>query len=298
MTRSHRTSKISLAPLFVLLMTCSVLADRLAAQDSEVSVSIQLAEQPEEGRAVSRASQGATFSVRPSVTSSSVGHGEKTLVLDLRCINNATGQIIPFCNVQLHWQARTSTGGHLHDDGSRPRGTYEPSSGNTGASGVLTTTYTSPEASGIIDNILTGQLPNGQAVNAASFTIGVEIPDLVPLGAGANYNLVGSGTEHPDNHYGTPTLNGMLRTLADSYAAAFPGQRLDYNDMSLAYGGVFDIAYTWKPDHFEHRFGQNCDLRIRTVPPQQRPRLRQLIYAVGIRGILEHKVNPHWHLTE
>lgn len=293
MSRRQRTPRISLTPLFILLVTCGVLSNRLAAQEGEISASVQVAEQPGQVSQVTRASQGADFSVRPSVTSSSVGRGEQTLRLDLRCINTATGQIIPFCNLTLNWQARANSGGHSHA-GNRPKGTFEPASGNTGSSGVLTTTYTSPEASGIIDVNLTGTLSDGRPVNPSSYTIGVEIPTLVSLGDGANYDLVGATATHGDNHYGTPTFNGSLETLADSYAAAFPGQILFYNDMSLPQGGLFDWKATWAPPHSSHRFGVDLDFRL--VAPQRQRRLRQLIAAAGIRTIIVE--GDHWHLRQ
>jgi len=294
MTRRNRASKISLAPLFVFLVTCGILPKQLAAQDSQASITVQVTEQIGQNQALNRASQGADFSVRPSVTTSSVGSGNQTLVLDLSCINIATGQVIPFCNLSMTWKARANSGGHSHDDAGRPKGTFNPSSGNSGSSGRLTTTYTSPEASGIIDVHLAGTLSDGSPVNPLDFTIGVEIPDLASLGAGANYDLVGATSIHGDNHNGTPTFNGMLTTLADSYAAAFPGQRVAYNDMSLPQGGVFDLGANWRPSHFEHRFGQNCDMRL--VPPQQRPRLRQLIAAAGLQP--PHVEGDHWHLRQ
>jgi hypothetical protein len=292
-TPRHRTSRISLALLFALLVTCGVLPSRLAAQDSEIGVTVQVAEQPGQMGQITRVSQGATFSVRPSITTSSVGRGEQTLLLDLRCINNATGQIIPFCNLNLEWQARAFSGGHNHD-GGRPKGKFNPPSGNTGSSGVLTTTYTSPEASGIIDVHLTGTLSNGSPVNPSDYTIGVEISDLSSLGASDSYTLVGATQRHGDNHYGTPTFNGALRTLADLYVAAFPGQRLAYNDMSLPQGGVFDLGGNWGPSHYEHRLGQNCDMRL--APPQQRRRLQQLISAAGLQP--PHIEGDHWHLRQ
>jgi len=293
MTRRHRTPKISLTPLLILLVACGVLSGPLAAQEDEISVAVQVVDQPGQVTQVTRASQGATFSVRPSVTSSNVGRGEQILRLDLRCINTVTGQIIPFCNLTLTWQARANSGGHSHHT-NRPKGTFEPASGNTGSTGVLTTTYTSPEASGIIEANLTGTLSDGRPVNPSSFTIGVELSDLVSLGDGANYDLVGATATHGDNHYGTPTFNGSLTTLADSYAQAFPGQILFYNDMSLPQGGLFDIRAGWAPPHSSHRFGVDLDLRL--VAPQRRRLLRQLITGSGIGTIIVE--GDHWHIRQ
>jgi hypothetical protein len=93
MTRRYQMSKSSLVPLLVLLVTCGLLPSRLAAQDNEVSAIVEVAEQPGQVRQVSSLSQGTDFTVRPSVYAG-ITRPEK-LILDLRCINNATGQVIP-----------------------------------------------------------------------------------------------------------------------------------------------------------------------------------------------------------
>jgi len=109
-----------------------------------------------------------------------------------------------------------------------------------------------------------------------------------------NYDLIGVTDTHSDNHYGTVSMNGSLVSLADSYANAFPGQRLAYNDMSLEYGGLFDINGTWAPPHSSHRFGVDADLRL--VPAERRLRLHQLITAAGISRVIVE--GNHWHLRQ
>jgi len=164
----------------------------------------------------------------------------QTLPLVVFCVDLSTGQIINNCNVTINGQPEAFSGGHQHDDPSKPKGTFQPTSGSTGTSG-LSTTYTSPEVSGLIDVTLTGTDPNGNPLIPTTATIGVEVDGLVSLGPGANYQLVGQTATHPDNHYGTGTMNSTLVNLANSYAAVFPGQTLAYNDMSLVTGGLFDM---------------------------------------------------------
>ena len=89
-------------------------------------------------------------------------------------------------------------------------------------------------------------------------------------------------------------MNGSLVSLADSYADAFPNQRLAYNGMSLVDGGLFDISGMWAPPHSSHRFGVDADLRL--VPVAQRRRLRQLITAAGISTVIVE--GNHWHLRQ
>jgi hypothetical protein len=89
-------------------------------------------------------------------------------------------------------------------------------------------------------------------------------------------------------------MNATLVSLADSYAAAFPNQRVAYNDMSLVTGGLFDISGAWSKPHTSHRFGNDADFRF--PPVAQRRRARQIIYASGISLIIVE--GDHWHLRQ
>jgi hypothetical protein len=233
------------------------------------------------------------FTMRPSVTSSTLGASVQTLPLTIICFDLFTGAIINNCNVSITPKPEAFSGGHDHDSPARPKGTFQPSSGSTGTGG-LSTTYTSPEVSGIIDVNLTGTAPDGTPLAPSTFTIGVQIDGLVALGAGANYDLVGATANHGNNHNATPTMNATLGNLADSYVAAFPGQRVAYNDMSLPTGGLFDISGAWSKPHTSHRFGNDADFRF--PPVAQRRRARQIIYASGISLIIIE--GDHWHLRQ
>ncbi|HWP82403.1 MAG TPA: hypothetical protein VNN76_07090, partial [Bacteroidota bacterium] len=112
------------------------------------------------------------------------------------------------------------------------------------------------------------------------------VPDLVALGPGQQYELVGgpdnhSGTNDPcrdasslkslhfRNHYGTSALVQAIRNIAASYDSLNPGVRLRINDMSLEYGGLFDTGNRWKSGidegHAEHRIGENADIGFRGI---------------------------------
>jgi hypothetical protein len=289
MFRSGR-SHMLIACLIGAVCALSVLAVPTAGQ-SQIGIQV-VSSQP--SNFAGPAGQAATnFTMRPSVTSSTLNAGVQTLPLTVHCFNVVTGAIINNCNVTITHKARAFSGGHDHDSASRPKGTFQPVSGSTGTSG-LNTTYTSPEPSGIIDITITGTAPDGTALIPSTFTIGVQIDGLTSLGAGTNYILVGATANHGDNHYGTASLNGALVTLADSYAAAFPNNKLAYNDMSLVTGGVFDISGGWAPPHASHRMGVDCDVRF--VPAAQRRRLRQLITAAGISTVFVE--GDHWHMRQ
>jgi len=234
------------------------------------------------------------FEMRPSVTSSTLGQSTQRLPLRVFCFDVFTGAIVNNCNIVISHQARALSGGHNHQGGTRPKGSFQPTTGNTGTSG-LPTTYTAGEVSGIIDTTLTGTAPGGQPLLPGLFTIGVQIPGLVGLPAGTNYEFTGILAAHPDSHYGTPNMNGALVLLADAYALAYPTARLPINDMSLTAGGLFDYQATWAKPHASHRFGNDADLDL--VPVAHRRRLRQLVNGVGLR-IVPEGVVTHWHVRQ
>ena len=86
--------------------------------------------------------------------------------------------------------------------------------------------------------------------------------DFELLKDGEHYNLVGKTTTHPVNHYSTKGTIEKLKKLAD-LANADSSYILQYNDISLKYGGPFDISktYLWNTPHNTHREGTNVDMR-------------------------------------
>lgn len=281
--------KLTLAAVSLL----AFVAPASGQEGAGVAIAVVLDENPPASFA-QQALPATDFTVRPSVTSSTLGAGVQTLPLRVFCVNLFTGEIINNCNVVITHTARASSGGHSHTNGTRPKGTFQPASGSTGTAG-LPTTYTSPETSGIIDTQLTGTAPDGTPLAPGVFTIGVQIDGLIALGGGANYQLIGITATHPDSHNGTPAMNGALVGLADAYAAAFPNSVLGINDMSLTAGGLFDYQATWAKPHASHRFGVDADLAL--VPVAQRRRVRQLISAAGLT-IIPEGVETHWHVRQ
>ncbi len=106
---------------------------------------------------------------------------------------------------------------------------------------------------------------------------------------------------HPANHFGLVSMNTRLGRLADRFAEIFPGESLGYNDMSLVWGGLFDLygsrscpeCTAWKPPHFEHREGRNTDVDKPALVSRQR-RLRALAHRFHF-SILEEAT--HYHLA-
>ena len=79
------------------------------------------------------------------------------------------------------------------------------------------------------------------------------------IGVSADYVLIGSTPRHPNNHFGTPSTNKLLRKIAAEYRQQ-TGSKLYFNDMSLPWGGLFDITGHWATPHAEHRSGNVIDI--------------------------------------
>ncbi len=186
------------------------------------------------------------------------------------------------------------SGGHQHDV-NRPVGRITPARKNADRSGRAEFLYRS-------------NVPGGEEV--VSLTVGsqtadvhieVRIPDLVELAAGPEYDLTGTTAVHPSpaNHFGRQQTVDALQRIAVAYEQhkidnglnAWP--RVGYNDISLPFGGIFDISGEWRPSHHQHRVGRNVDFRL-GFTAAQRAVLRGLITAEGA-GILDE--GDHWHLT-
>jgi murein endopeptidase len=95
---------------------------------------------------------------------------------------------------------------------------------------------------------------------------------LKELTVGQNYVLVGAPNSsdpcrpvpptslHFNNHFGTSGLNNAIKKIAKEYAALNAGIKLRINDMSLEYGGLFDVRNNWSSPHKGHRKGLNVDI--------------------------------------
>ncbi len=72
---------------------------------------------------------------------------------------------------------------------------------------------------------------------------------------------------HPQADYVTPVMAARLEKLSVLYRSAYLGctggrigVQLSFNDMSLAWGGLFDINSTWDCPHAWHRVGTSADV--------------------------------------
>lgn len=237
------------------------------------------------------------YTVEPSNTSGSPAT-RKTNRLRLNFGCRHGGGYLTGCLVSLFVDSRAGTGGHVHSS-DRPTGSFTRLFGTVDPhTGLLETVFTAPEASGII-TIYGEAFHPLTFVRSAEFTIGVGLEGLIELPDSDQYRKIGQTGVHPDNHFGTSTLVTRMQELAAAYREAYPDATpLEYNDMSLEFGGVFDLKSNWTPPHRGHRTGVHVDLRTRTLTEEQLKVVRKLAKNAGMAVYDETgTAAPHFHLT-
>ncbi len=165
------------------------------------------------------------------------------------------------CEIRLKVEPVDGSGGH-HHDGSRTAhtGAVEP---NTvvfvPGESIRDVVYNAGEVAGTERIIAEVVDSNGSVTSTQSVSVDVAVPDLVPLGGFMSFQLVGSLDAHPANHYGLISTVTAIGNVADQYYIE-TGALLGINDMSLVWGGLFDIAGSWSPPHSSHRKGTSVDI--------------------------------------
>jgi len=137
--------------------------------------------------------------------------------------------------------------------------------------GVAYIDYLAPEVSGTYVADYSYQYPWMDSPDwiYAARTYEVQIP-LKPMPANLHYRLTGQTTKHPVNHYGASALRDGLTSMSDDYfeytGEAGTAFTLGINDMSLPWGGMFDLNGQWWVDntsgngHVKHRIGMSVDI--------------------------------------
>jgi hypothetical protein len=80
------------------------------------------------------------------------------------------------------------------------------------------------------------------------------------------------------NHWGVQAAVDSLQQIAIAWRQQFPQELiLQINDVSLPYGGLFDVNGNWHRPHGTHRTGRDTDIRTelpgsRTGVPVRTPR--------------------------
>lgn len=163
--------------------------------------------------------------------------------------------------VDLTVEAIEGSGGHSHD-GSRQKGEITDDSGNkinsiTFAEGETEkrAKYKASEIAG--EEKLIAEIRGG--LTKCEETVNVKVPGLFDLGVGGSYRLTGSTGTHPANHYGTDSTIVSVNYMANDYLGE-TGTILGINDMSLPWGGLFDVNENWSAPHSWHRIGESVDI--------------------------------------
>jgi hypothetical protein len=180
-----------------------------------------------------------------------------------------------------------NAGGHLkpgalHDPTQVPVGQFNPPKGKPFVLGQkpignCKTTGGSCPVQFVVSELsgkytITALLDSDHSVSSGPFEIDVAVPSLTTLPPGTTYVADGLWGEkdvtsqHTATHNGTQTLITDIQTVASMYFAQSknpPGQSLGINDMSLPWGGLFDINNIWAvapKGHKSHRLGNGVDI--------------------------------------
>lgn len=167
------------------------------------------------------------------------------------------------CTANFMVEPVENSGGHSHHDDSRRKGTVTPTTLTIpgGSPGAASAEYKSSEVAGeekIIAEI--------KGENKGETTVKVKVPGLSPLVSKPNLLPWGGTAKHKlgDNNYGTAyTLSAAYyavgKYVKDHALNTAPDVYLAVIDMSLPYGGLFDINGDWSTPHDWHRKGTSVD---------------------------------------
>lgn len=201
---------------------------------------------------------------------------------------------------------RANAAGHHHDgtDETPARvGSVEPASG-TMTDGVWPATWLVPEFAQEInfENLVRyrpREAPDeertdwfyGTSPNASRVTGLVRIPPNPD-----HYDRVGGTSTHPEhlNDWGHPELVQKMQDVARLYHVA-SGDRSRINDMSLQYGGRFDIGAAWGGSHHEHRFA-DVDTRPYNWSERGRFQFQAALLAAGFPRSKFIVEGDHFHV--
>ena len=124
----------------------------------------------------------------------------------------------------------------------------------------------------------------------------VKFPGLASLPPHPNIRAYQNDTTHPQSHYGRQDLITAIHRCATAFGQEFPGDRLWINDMSLPWGGVFDIGGTHTAPHSGHKWGGEVDISYNLQTGAQRQWFRNNAGYYFTRVLLHG--NPlHWHCS-
>jgi hypothetical protein len=156
--------------------------------------------------------------------------------------------------------------------------------------------YTLGEACGMVTEKVT--VYSGGQTGSATGQARVIIPGLVGLSSAPCIKLIGSTADHPINHFGTTDTNSKILALANEYYGK-EKKPLYINDMSLIWGGLFDISGTYSPPHHEHTNGTSVDIAATKNALTNEKLFIEILRRYTTNYILEYDTDPtkrHYHV--
>ena len=265
-----------------------------------------------------------------SITLSGLGlvEPEATLTGLTAKVTDSVGQPVAGATVHLKVEALPDSGGHKHGDNNDPKRRGKLSgispeivaTNPTGSDGTFSFTFNAPAAAGTYK--ITARCDDRTCTQQGNDTFDVKVSGLVPLDGQQstfNFELVGSTSSHPNNHYLRPDAQLVAWKLAEQYHATFPNDPvLRFNDASLEWGGAFDIcagqetssgcvsaqtpcvlqangyySCTWSSPHIEHRRGSVVDVRANNDRATAIPRRNDVAFQKLARRLGTNPGNPH-----
>ncbi|MBI4667997.1 MAG: hypothetical protein HY747_02245 [Elusimicrobia bacterium] len=220
-------------------------------------------------------------------------------------------------DITLTAEAVAFSGGHDHNV-NRPMGTFSgsgimyssPAHGKTGPDGKLFAVFTSTHFGGF--ETIQAHVTDTPAVSTSA-ALNVRVPGLEPMPPSSRYNLTGSSglvsgnvrcagepIRHSQNHFGTQRTIATLESIILEYedflfdlnavSLPIPGpiaiHKLGINNMSLPYGGLFDICSDWNPPYDGyHHAGTSVDIDPRGEI-LERPGEMMAIYPPALEDII------------
>ena len=157
--------------------------------------------------------------------------------------------------------------GHHHKSAASPKPKGRPSdtilTTPAGGAHTVTVVYTPSRFSEPVKLVISSA---GVDTLRKHWTVGV--PDLTHM-SGSYIDLIGEtttlGSRHPNSHWVVSTMIPTLDSLAAKFHAVYSAN-LQVNDMSLRYGGKFDLDTLWGDTaHVEHRLGRSADISSLTA---------------------------------
>ncbi len=206
----------------------------------------------------------------------------------------------------IHTESDVASGGHQHPLG--PPGGAQFRLGRTNVTSCSTgwngqqciVTVTSGPAGGTIR--IVGTIANGPQAGQTftmlqpifvGYNTGYDLDNKMQNFSGS-FQLVGSTSTHPDNHWCRQDVCTRLVQLANDYNGAH-GLTLAYNDSSLIKGGLFDVNANFRTPHARHTGGFDQDVRANGGP-------NSVPFDPAIRTWFENQVflifgaqPPWWH---